>query len=1204
MLSEPTVQNVEVKGISTSFGRGRGRRGAGSTGGGIGRSQAQSSNPPTHARIFALTIGEAEAAPEVITGKVLLYQLEAYVLIDPGSTHSFISSRMTSHLRKSHKILDLKVNVHTPLGEVEVVDRVYRDCPIQIGNTELKADLIILPFQEFDIILGMDWLTRHHAKVDCYTKEVIIESPGQERVVFQGKSKMIHSCLISAISAFKMIRKGCEAYLAHVVDTNTNPTKLEDIPIVREFPDVFPDDLPGMPPDRDIEFNIDTIPGTTPISIPPYRMAPVELKELKKQLIELLEKGFIRPSVSPWGAPVLFVKKKDGTMRLCIDYRKLNQVTIKNKYPLPRIDDLFDQLQGAQVFSKIDLRSGYHQLKIAKEDIPKTAFRTRYGHFEFLVMSFGLTNAPAVFMALMNKVFQPFLDKFIIVFIDDILVYSKNKSEHEEHLRTTLQILRENQLYAKLSKCEFWLDHVVFLGHVISSKGIEVDPKKIEAIWNWEVPKNVTEVRSFLGMAGYYRRFVEGFSKIAGPMTKLLRKNVPFSWTQEAQQSFEELKRRLTSAPVLTTPSGQGGFVVYSDASQQGLGCVLMQHGKVIAYASRQLRPHEKSYPVHDLELAAVVFALKIWRHYLYGETFQIFTDHKSLKYLMSQKDLNMRQRRWVELLKDYDCTLEYHPGKANTVADALSRKSSRVANLQGSTFPSLIDLRKLNAKLNVDDVGVLLATLSIRPVLKERIQEAQPNDQKLKEIIEKVKQGKETPFILQDDTLMLGDRICVPDTNDLRREILDEAHNAPYAMHPGTTKMYNTMKSHYWWPGMKKDVAEFIAKCLTCQQIKVEHQAPAGKLHPLSIPEWKWEKITMDFVTGLPKTQKGNDAIWIIVDRLTKSAHFLPIRWGCSLDQLAQKYVHEIVRLHGVPISIVSDRDPRFTSRFWRSLQEAMGTRLNFSTTFHPQTDGQSERTIQTLEGMLRACVIEFKGSWDEYIPLMEFAYNNYFHSSIGMAPYEALYGRKCRSPLYWDKEGTTILEGPDLVQNAVDKVNIVKEKLKVAQDRQKSYVDQHRREIEYQVGEKVFLKVSPWKGVMRFSNKGKLSPRYIGPYEIIEKIGPLAYRLALPSELSQFHDVFHVSMLRRYRSDPTHILKNPEIEICENLSYIEEPVRIIGHKIKQLRNREIPLVKVLWRNHAVEEATWETEEHMRNKYPHLFTSSGTFLNFEDKIL
>ena len=354
-------------------------------------------------------------------------------------------------------------------------------------------------------------------------------------------------------------------------------------------------------------------------------------------------------------------------------------MTVKNKYPLPRIDDLLDQLHGAKIFSKIDLRSGYHQLKIAQDDIPKTAFRTIYGHYEFLVMPFGLTNAPTAFMALLNKVFHAFLDRFVIVFIDDILIYSRSAEEHSNHLRTVFQILKEKQLYAKLSKCEFWLDHVVFLGHVVSGHGISVDPKKIEAITNWEPPKTVTEVRSFLGMAGYYRRFVEGFSIIATPLTKLLRKNVPLQWNDQCQKSFDELKHRLTTAPILTIPTGSGGFVIYSDASHQGLGCVLMQNGKVIAYASRQLRPHELNYPVHDLELAAVVFALKIWRHYLYGETFQIYTDHKSLKYLMTQKELNMRQRRWLELLKDYDCTIEYHPGKANVLADALSRKSSHL---------------------------------------------------------------------------------------------------------------------------------------------------------------------------------------------------------------------------------------------------------------------------------------------------------------------------------------------------------------------------------------------------------------------------------------------------------------------------------------------------------------------------------------------
>ena len=393
----------------------------------------------------------------------------------------------------------------------------------------------------------------------------------------------------------------------------------------------------------------------------------------------------------------------------------------------------------------------------------------------------------------------------------------------------------------------------------------------------------------------------------------------------------------------------------------------------------------------------------------------------------------------------------------------------------------------------------------------------------------------------------------------------------------------------------MKKDVAEFVSKCLVCQQIKAEHQAPAGKLQPLQIPVWKWENITMDFVIGLPKTSRKNDAVWVIVDRLTKSAHFLPIKWGITLEQLARKYIDEIVRLHGVPLSIVSDRDPRFTSRFWESLQAALGTKLSFSTAFHPQTDGQSERTIQTLEDMMRACVLEFQGSWDNYISLMEFAYNNHYHSSIGMAPYEALYGRKCRSPIFWDEEGLRVLEGPELVQETVDKVNIVKSRLKASQDRQKSYADQHRREMEYNVGEKVFLRVSPWKGVIRFGQKGKLNPRYIGPYEILERIGPLAYRLALPPELSQIHNVFHVSMLRRYRSDPTHVLTDQPIEVAKNLTYVEELVEIVGHKTKQLRNREIPLVKVLWRHHSKEEATWETEENMRRRYPHLFEKSGT---------
>ena len=432
----------------------------------------------------------------------------------------------------------------------------------------------------------------------------------------------------------KIAWKGCEAYLDYVIDTVKARPSVFDILTVSDFSNVFPEELPGLSPHREIDFAIDVVAGATPTSITLYRMAPVELKELKVQLQELLEKWFIRSSVSPWGAPVLFVKKKDGTLRLCIDYRQLNKLTIKNKYPLPRIDDLFDQLKDASIFSKI---SGYHQLRIKDVDVHKTAFRTRYGHYEFLVMPFGLTNAPTAFMDLINRVFRLYVDQFVVVFIDDIIVYSKDRENHDTHLRVVLETLRKEQLYAKLSKCEFWLNEVSFLGHIVSKEGIRVDPKKIEVVVEWKPPRNVTEVRSFLGLAGYYRRFVKGFSMIATPMTRLLQKNVRFEWGEECRRSFDKLKAFLIEAPVLTQPTCGKEYVIFSDASLNGLGCVLMQEGKVVAYASKQLKPHEKNYPTHDLELAAIVFALKIWRHYLYGEKCFIYTDHKSLKYLPSQ---------------------------------------------------------------------------------------------------------------------------------------------------------------------------------------------------------------------------------------------------------------------------------------------------------------------------------------------------------------------------------------------------------------------------------------------------------------------------------------------------------------------------------------------------------------------------------------
>ena len=671
------------------------------------------------ARAYAMKAREDQDAPEVISGIFSLYDIEMHALIDPGSTHSYVCMEYVFDKVPAMEKLAYDMHVTSPLGHSISVNSVYRNCPIVIQEREFLADLIPFPFREFDLILGMDWLSTHRAIVDCGQKTVVLRCSDQTEVIVQGIGSSALSNVISAIQARRFMRKGCETFLAMVLDSKRGQVDVEKIPVVRDFPDVFPEELPSIPLEREVDLAIEIVPGTVPMSRAPYRMAPKELKELKSQLQELLDKGFIRPSVSPLGAPILFVKKKDGTLRMCIDYRQINKVTVKNKYPLPRIEDLFDQLKGAGVFSKIDLRSGYYQLRVKEVDVPKTAFRTRYGHYEFLVMPFGLTNAPAEFMDLMNRVFRPYLDQFVVVFIDDILVYSRDEQEHEQHLKIVLQTLREKKLYAKLSKCDFWLKEVSFLGHIVSAEGIRVDPAKIEVVVNWKPPQSLTEVRSFLGLAGYYRRFVKGFSIIASPLTRLLRKGVKFEWTDKCQDSFEQLKEMLVEAPVLTQPTTGKEYTLYSDASGIGLGCVLMQDGKVVAYASRQLKPYEQNYPTHDLELAAVVFDLKIWRHYLYGEKCRIYTDHKSLKYLLTQKELNLRQRRWLELFKDYDCIIDYHPGKANVVADALSRRTVAAMSLQYSEWRLVED-------------GAILAQLEAQPVLKQMIVDAQKNDVEL----------------------------------------------------------------------------------------------------------------------------------------------------------------------------------------------------------------------------------------------------------------------------------------------------------------------------------------------------------------------------------------------------------------------------------------------------------------------------------------
>ncbi|GJT19478.1 putative reverse transcriptase domain-containing protein [Tanacetum coccineum] len=963
--------------------------------------------------------GNALGNPEsnVITGTFLLNNRYASILFDTGVDRSFISSEFSSLIDIAHTSLENSYDVELADGKIVGVDTIMRGCTLNFLNHPFNIDLMPVELGSFDVVIGMDWLRRCYAMI-VYDEKLVRIPYGNETLVFRdnesndGRESWL--TIISCSKAQKYMAKGCQIFLAHI-STKKEKDKLEgkqlkDVPIVRDFPEVFPKDLPGLPSARLVEFHIDLIPGAAPVARAPYRLAPSEMKELSEQLQELSDEGF-------------------------------------------------------------------------------------------------------------------------------------DEKEHKEHLKAILELLKKEKLYAKFSKCEFWIPKVQFLGHVIDSRGIHVDPAKIESIKDWASPKTPTEIRQFLGLAGYYRRFIEGFSKIAKSMTKLTRKGIKFDWGEKEENAFQLIKQKLYSALILALPEGSEDFVVYCDASHKGLGAVLMQREKVIAYASRQLKIHEKNYTTHDLELGSVLFALKIRKHYMYGTKCTVFTDHKSIQHILDQKELSIRQRRWLELLSDYDCDIRYRPRKANIVADALSEN------------------------LKNEDVGGMIR----KDIPKEKLE----------------------PRV--DGTLCLNGRSWLPCYGDLRSVIMHESHKSKYSIHPGSEKMYQDMKKLYWWPNMKADIATYVSKCLTCARVKAEHQRPSGLLVQPAIPEWKWDNIMMDFITKLPKSSQGFDTIWVIVDRLTKSAHFLPIRENDPLDKLARLYLNRIVARHGIPVSIICDRDGRFTSNFWKSFQKALGTDISMSTAYHPETDGQSERTIQTLEDMLRACVIDFGKGWVKHLPLAEFSYNNSYHASIKAAPYEALYGRKCRSPVCWAEVGEAQLTGPELIQETTEKIILIKQRIQAAQDRQKSYADLKRKPMEFEVRDRVMLKVSPWKGVVRFGKRGKLNPRYVGPFKVLAKVGKVAYRLELPQELSRVHHTFHVSNLKKCYADEPLVMPLEGIHVDDKLQFVEELVEIMEREIKRLKRSRIPLVKVRWNSRRGPEFTWEREDSFKQKYPQLFTNRAS---------
>ncbi|GJY83276.1 putative reverse transcriptase domain-containing protein [Tanacetum coccineum] len=854
----------------------------------------QGGNGNALAKVYMVGIAGTNPNSNVVTSTFLLNNHYASILFDTGADRSFVSTRFSSLIDITPTTLDHYYDVELADEKIIEINTIIRGCTLNFLDHPFNINLMPVELGSFDVLVGMDWLAKYHAVIDCAEK--IVRIPwGNETLIVHGDGS-----------------------------SRGNETRL--------------------PPTRKVEFQINLIPGAAPVARAPYRLAPFKMKELSEQLQELSDKGFIRPSSLPWGAPVLFVKKKDRSFRMYIDYRELNKLTTCGR---------------------------------AIEDIPKTVFRTRHGHYEFQVMPFGLTNALA------------------------------NKKEHEEHLKANLELLKKEDLYAKFSKCKFWIPMVQFLGHAIDCQGIHVDPAKIESIKDWVSPKTPTEIHQFLGLAGYFRRFIEG-------------------------------------APSLALPQGAENFIVYYVVSHKGLGAVLMQNEKVIAYASRQLKIHEKNYTTHDLELGAMVFALKIWRHYLYGTN-------------------------------DYDCEIRYHPGKANVVADALSRKER---------------IKPLIVRALVMTIGLDLP----KQILNAQTEAQKPENLKNEDVGGMIRKDipKEKLEPHSDRTLCLNGRSWLPCYGDLRTAIMHESHKSKYSIHPGFDKMYQDIKKLYWWPNMKADIATYVSKCLTCARVKDEHQRPSGLLVQPEIPQWKFDNITMDFVTKLPKSSQDYDTIWVIVDRLTKSAIFVRMRETNPIEKLARMYLKE---------------------------------------------------------DMLRACVIDFGNGWVKHFPLVKFSYNNSYHASIKAASFKALYGRRCRSPVCWAEVGEVQLTGLEIVQETT---------------------------------EKVMLKVSPWKGVVHFGKRGKLNPRYVGPFKVLEKVGSVAYKLELPQELIMVHNTFHVSNLKICYSDKPLAVSLEGLHIDDKLRFMEEPIEIMDREIKRLKQSRIPIVKVRWNSKKGPEFTWEREDQL----------------------
>ena len=1099
------------------------------------------------------------------------------LLIDNGSHISYISERFALQLGINTKPTDQKATMaNGSISHLKETDKY--GVVVQLGIFKEKRRFAICPLYGYDAILGKNWLHDHNPYINHRTNEVFL-GYGKETLMIKATLEKSES-LISRSTIMRDLRRKNPVFAVILRSEDTEARKKE-VPkgiknILQDYSDVFPSELPkGLPPKRGKDFKIELTPDATPQKKGLYRMSEKELGELKKQPDTLLAQGFIRPSVSPWGAPVLFVSKKDKSLRMCIDYRALNKVTVRNGYPLPRIDDIFDQLRNAKWFSKIDLRTGYHQIRLSEESIELTAFRTRYGHFEFLVLPFGLTNAPAHFMALMNNIFKDYLDKFVLAYLDDILIFSPTLEDHARHLRLVLDRLRKFKLYGKLSKCDFARQEVEYLGHISTPDGVHMEEAKVESIAKWPLPQRKVDVQSFLGLVNYYRRFIKNCSKIAKPLTQLCG-NSDFIWNQEQQKSFEELKDAVSTAPVIRLFHPNLPIVVTTDASKFAVGAVLEQEengvARPVAYHSRTLNSAEQRYAAHERELLAIVDTLRNWRVYLHGQSFIVRTDHFPLKYLETQSNLSQRQVRWLETLVEFEFKIIPIKGKSNYVADALSRITQPIESVEKSNRELLKEVIQRTTHISSISMIGKLPEGEIATLIEEYLKDSE---------FRTMYRNPQTPYTKKDGILYHNKRICIP-RGSFRTKLLHDNHDVPASGHLGTKKTYQRIKSKFYWKHMRNFIDEYVKTCDICQRSKSRTTKPHGLLQPLPPPEKKWAQITMDFITPLPVTKNGHSAIYVVVDRLSKLVHFVPTRKNIDAPETAKLFVKYVYRYHGLPDVIISDRDPIFVSKFWKSLFQTLGTKLRPSSAYHPQTDGQTEIVNKKLEEMIPAFVNYNQDNWDNHLVELEVAYNSSVHSTTTFSPFFLTYGQEIKSIpadiLHSDNDLTH-----RYLQNIKDSIKCAQEKIQKSNNYSANYFNKKRIPCEFKVGDWVLLSTKNLK-LDSTINRNKLEMKFCGPFRITEAINKVTFRLDLsqPMIAKGIHNAFHASLLVPYHQDKlfNRIKKPPPpLRIADDHEEYEVE-KILSHRRRG--NRFQYLIK--WLGYPNHENTWLNAEDLEN--------------------